>query len=156
MEKPGNFLMCVAFDLVQLKNGPVTVGKHLQRARKRYAIERTPESIIVSTVFTFCERNGILVTGVVQRNLAWHLSPKMHKGCRHSDTVQPSGQSRFSAKRRELSEHLNENILGQIIRLCGVFGHAKDYCIYPVFVEVKQRGECVPVPIHGFSYKTKI
>jgi len=80
----------------------------------------------------------------------------MHKGCGYSDTMQPSGQSRLSTKRRELAEHLNEGVLGQIIRLCRVFRHAEDYCIDPVLVEVKQRGKCLPIAIQCSSHKTQI
>jgi hypothetical protein len=156
VEKAGNLSMSIAFDLVQLKNGPVAVGKRLQRARERNAIEGTPEPIIMPTEFTLRERNGILVTRVIQRDLMGRLPSKMHEGCGHSDTMQPSGKSRFSTKRGEFSEHLYEGILGQIIGLGSVFRHAKDYCVDPVFVQVKQRGERVPIAIQGSSHKTKI
>ena len=148
--------MAVAFDFVQLKNGSVTVGERLQRARKSNAIERTPEPIIVPAVLTLLMRNDNLVTWIVQRDLVWNLSPKMHKRCGHGDTMQPSGQSRLSTKCGELSEHLNEYFLCQVVRVRRVFGHAKDHRIYPMFVEAKQKSECIPVAIQGSSYKTKI
>jgi len=128
----------------------------LQCARERNAIERTPEPIIVPAVLALLMRNDNLVTWIVQGDLIWYLSPKMHKGRGDSDTMQPSGQSRFSAKCGELSEHLNEYILGQVVRVRRVFGHAKDHRIYPMFVEAKQKSECIPVAIEGSSYKTKI
>jgi hypothetical protein len=128
----------------------------LQCARERNAIERTPEPIIVPAVLTLLMRNANLVTWIVQGDVIWYLSPKMHKGRRHSDTMQPSGQSRLSTKCGELSEHLNKYILGQVVRVRRVFGHAKDHRIYPMFVEAKQKSECIPVAIESSSYKTKI
>ncbi len=148
--------MSVAFDLMQLKNGPVSLGEHLQRTRERNAIEGTPEPIVVPTQCALSAGNGFQVIRVIQGDLAWRLSSKMHQGGGHSDAMQPSGQSRFSAERGELSEDLNEGILGQIIRLCRVFRHAKDYGIDPVLMHVKQRSECIPIAIQGSSHKTKI
>jgi hypothetical protein len=126
--------MSIPLDLVQFKNGPVTVRERLQRARNSNAIQGTPEPIIMPTVLALCDWNAILLTGIIQRDLRGCLSSKMHKGCGHSDTMQPCGQSRFATKRRELSEHLNENVLGQVVRFRSVLRHAKDYCIDPVFV----------------------
>jgi hypothetical protein len=69
VQKVGDLSMSVAFDLVQLKNGPVAMGKSLQRSFKRNAIERESELIIMPTIFTLWQRQPILVTRLIQRDL---------------------------------------------------------------------------------------
>ena len=137
MEEPRDLSMAIALNLVQLKNRPIALGKGLQSTRKGNPIEGTPQPIIVSAVFTLCGRNGIVRTGFIQRDLTRSLSSKMHKGCGYRDAIQPSGERGFSTKRRQFSENLDENILGQIICFRRVVRHPKANGVDPVFVQLE-------------------
>jgi hypothetical protein len=70
--------------------------------------------------------------------------------------MQPSGQRGFSAKGTEFSKYLDENILGQIIGFGRVVRHPKANGIYAVFMQLKQRGECICVTVQGSTYKGDI
>jgi hypothetical protein len=156
MEKPRNLSMPKALNLVQLKNGPITFGKCLQSTHKRNPIEGAPQPIIGSAVFTLCWRTGIVLTSFIQGDLTRTLSSKMHKSGGHRNAMQPTGQCGFSAKRAEFSEYLNENVLRKIIGFRRVVRHPKADCIYAVFMQLKQRGECIGVTVQGSAYKSDV
>jgi hypothetical protein len=156
MQQAGNLLVPVALNFVQLKNGPVAGGKGLQSARKRNPIKRKPQPIILPARFTPCGRYGILLTGFIQGDLTRGLFSKMHKRGRHRDPVQPSGQCGFAAKGAQFSEYPDEDVLGQIVGFRCVVRHPKQHSVYAVFMQVKQRGECIWVAFQGSPYKSNV
>lgn len=70
----------------------------------------------------------------------------MHQDGIYGDAMEPGGQRRVSFKGRQLSEHLQECILGEVLSLCRVVRHAQTNAIDPRLVRVKQLGKRFGVP----------
>jgi len=146
----------VALNLVQLKNGPISVRQCVQRSGERNPIEAAPQPLVVPAVFTPGRENSVAFAVVIEGNLWRSLFPKMHESCVDSEPIEPCRQGGFSAKRGQLSEHLDENVLRQVVGLGGVVRHSKNDGVYAVFVHLEKRGKCVCVSVQCSAYKAEI
>jgi len=156
MQQPGYLPVPIALNFVQLKNGAIAAGESLQSPRKGNPFEGELQPIILPARFPPCGRQDIVLTGFIQGDLTRGLFSKMHKRCRHRDPVQPSRQCRFPPKRAQFSECPDEDILGQIVGFRCVVRHPKQHSVYAVFMQVKQRGECIWVTFKGSTYKSNV
>src|SRR5690348_16317786 len=65
----------------------------------------------------------------------------MHEHHVHREPVQPSREGAFTAEGADLAEQLQEGLLGQILSLGGVAGHAQAQRVNAAFVQVVEELE---------------
>src|SRR5208283_5504398 len=134
-------MMLVAFHFMKIENLPASFRELFHGPAQRDAIDGSMKTGVDATNIAL-ERRRVcrdwLIQGEDGRFLA---APQLHQNCVHRNPVKPGRKSRVTPKRIDGAKHLQKGFLRKVLCVCCVFCHLQANRIYPLLVELKERGK---------------